>query len=1016
MAGRKGCTTKSFCLRRLAAGFILLTAVPAYAAEPGLQLSYAEKAYLEANEPIVFVSQRAYPPFEFVDDQGERQGMMVELAHWIATEAGFHAQFSHTDFSAAQAQVQNGNADVLTSFFYSESRDQTFDFTQTIFEVPAAIFVRADRPDIARLSDLDGRRVATQRDDYAEEYLAESDIDVELVATRNFAEAAQAVINGDADAMIGDEQIVLYHLYREGLNDEMKRVGEPLYTGLNAMAVVEGNQPLQSILNKGIDQARAQGTLNRLNEKWLGQILPSARINWRDYWPHALIVIIAALWVIAWNLRLRQLVRRKTRELRHNQARLTDILHATRTATWELDVASGELAVNDCWAEMLGYAPNELTTCSLSQWRQWVHPDDLTEAEHALNAHICGQTPSYSCEFRLRHRDGRWLWVLDRGKVTSRNAQGQALKASGTRIDISAERHAEADLRLAASVFHNAHDAILLTDSAGMILNVNAAFTRITGLGAEEVVSTHARLLDHLSGGQDVWQGEVTQTRKSGERFPTLVTISRVDNSADRSAHFVVVFTDISSQKEYESRLEYLAYFDRLTGLPNRERLTLHLTHAMANARRHGHRVVLAYLDLDGFKEINDTHGHALGDRVLKVIAERLHDSVDRNNTVARLAGDEFVILLPHLNSDDAMQHMINRLIQQVNQPLWLDGHELHVSASIGVACYAGHPNDASDDIEPDQFIRHADHAMYQAKQLGKNRCHIFDSAHERAIRGHHQSIARMRQALDDNEFVLFYQPKINMHSGEVIGVEALIRWQHPDKGLLPPAAFLPELQQHTLAITVGEWVVCTAIEQFCAWEKRGVHLPVSINIDGIHLQHPGFADWLRQMLARYPSVGAGDIEIEVLESSALDDIHQVAGIMRHCQSFGAHFALDDFGTGYASLAYLRYLPVGQLKIDRSFVFNMLDNSEDLVMLKGVLSLAKAFQRRVIAEGVESYAHARALLALGCEYGQGYAFARPMPADDILPWVEGFTLPDAMAYPPEDASASARHGAAQGKA
>jgi diguanylate cyclase (GGDEF)-like protein/PAS domain S-box-containing protein len=998
VAGRKSRTAKSFCLRRLAAGFLLLAAIPAYAAEPGIQLSNAEKAYLDANQPIVFVSQRAYPPFEFVNDQGERQGMMVELAHWIATEAGFHAQFINTDFSTAQAQVQNGNADVLTSFFYSENRDQAVDFTQTIFEVPAAIFVRADRPDIARLADLDGRRVATQRDDYAEEYLADSDIDVELVSTRNFAEAAQAVINGDADAMIGDEQIVLYHLYREELNDEMKRVGEPLYTGLNAMAVIEDNHPLQSILNKGIDQARTQGTLDRLNEKWLGQHLPSARIEWRDYWPHALIVIIAALWVIAWNLRLRQLVRRKTRELRHNQERLTEILHATRTAIWELDVTSGQLSVNDCWAEMLGYAPHEMTICSLSQWRRWVHPDDLGEVEHALNAHIGGQTPSYSCEFRLYHRDGRWLWVLDRGQVTSRNAQGQALKASGTRIDISAERHAEADLRLAASVFHNAHDAILLTDSNGTIVDVNAAFTRITGLAADEVIDTRATLLDQVNSEQDVWQGEVKQTRKSGERYPTLVTISRVDNSADRSAHFVVVFTDISSQKEYENRLEYLAYFDRLTGLPNRERLTQHLTHAMASARHHGHRVVLAYLDLDGFKEINELYGHALGDRVLKVVSERLRSTIDGNNTVARLGGDEFVIMLPHQYSDEAMQRVINTLIQQVSQPMWLAGHELRVSASIGVACYLGHAN-KGDDLEADQFIRQADHAMYQAKQLGKNCYHMFDSAHERAVRGHHQSIARMQQALDNDEFVLFYQPKVDMRSGEVIGVEALIRWQHPERGLLPPVAFLPDLQQHSLAIAVGEWVVYTAIAQFCAWKERGVHLPVSINVDGIHLQNAGFCDWLQQTLSHYPSVTPGDIEIEVLESSALDDIHRVAEIMRHCQRFGAHFALDDFGTGYASLAYLRYLPVGQLKIDRSFVFNMLDNEEDLVMLKGVLSLAKAFQRRVIAEGVETYDHARALLALGCQYGQGYAFARPMPANDMLPWVEGFTLPKAKITP-----------------
>lgn len=855
----------------LAAFLLLVCLLPTPATAQGLALSASERAYLAENAPIVFVSQSNYPPFEFMDDEGQSDGMMVELAQWVADEAGFEARFTHTDFSTAQAQIQAGRADVLTSFFYSPTRDTSFEFTQTIFEVPAAIFVPVDRPDITRLEDLDGLRVATQRGDYAEEFLEEAGIDVTLVSTINFANAVLAVLEGKADAMIGDEQIVLFQLYRSGLNMEMKRVSEPLYTGLNSMAVKEGEHLLQSILNKSIAHAREQGVIERINAKWLGKILPLVPIKWGEYWPHALIIIIGALWVVAWNLRLRQLVRRKTDEL-----------------------------------------------------------------------------------------------------------------------------------RLAASVFRNAHDAIMLTDEQGNTLDVNAAFTRITGYEAIEVLNQPSALLDRLFDIQHdeslqatlandgVWQGEIWEKHKNGERYPIQLTLSLVKDTAIRSTHFVIVFTDISRQKEYESRLQHLAYFDRLTDLPNREGFTQRLTQIMQEARESQHSVILAYLDLDGFKEINDRYDHSLGDQVLRVVAERLRSTLKNNEIVARLGGDEFVMVLPHQPCDLEMQRVIQQLIQRVNQPIRFNHCELQVSASVGVAAY-----DGNEDIEPDQFIRQADHAMYQAKQLGKNRYHLFDQAHERAVRGHHQSIARMQQALADDEFVLFYQPKINMRSGNIIGVEALIRWQHPEQGLLPPAMFLPDIQQHPFAIALGEWVVNSALQQCSDWKVSGIHWPVSVNIDGIHLQHPHFTQWLSDTLDTFPDYTLGDLEIEALESSALDDMQGVADIMRQCQTLGVDFALDDFGTGYSTLAYLRYLPAGILKIDRSFVLNMLDNEEDLVMLKGVLSLAEAFQRRVIAEGVETSAHARALLAMGCEYGQGYAFARPMPASQLLEWKTQFTLPTA---------------------
>jgi EAL domain-containing protein (putative c-di-GMP-specific phosphodiesterase class I) len=346
------------------------------------------------------------------------------------------------------------------------------------------------------------------------------------------------------------------------------------------------------------------------------------------------------------------------------------------------------------------------------------------------------------------------------------------------------------------------------------------------------------------------------------------------------------------------------------------------------------------------------------------------------------LGGDEFVAVLQNLEHPDASTPVLERLLQAAAEPVQLDELELAVSASIGVVFYP-----QQESLDADQLQRQADQAMYQAKQAGKNRYHLFDVERDRAVRDQHESLERIRDALYSEEFRLFYQPKVNMRTGEVIGCEALIRWQHPERGLLPPAAFLPVIENHPLAIELGHWVLCTALDQQVSWKQAGMRLQVSINIDAIHLQHASFVERLDKELQQRPTIQPGDLELEILETTALDDVVQISDIITACQRLGVGFALDDFGTGYSSLTYLKRLPAELLKIDRSFVRDMLDDPDDLAILDGVIRLAQAFRRSVIAEGVETQAHCQALLELGCELGQGYAIARPMPEDELPTWL-----------------------------
>jgi EAL domain-containing protein (putative c-di-GMP-specific phosphodiesterase class I) len=365
-------------------------------------------------------------------------------------------------------------------------------------------------------------------------------------------------------------------------------------------------------------------------------------------------------------------------------------------------------------------------------------------------------------------------------------------------------------------------------------------------------------------------------------------------------------------------------------------------------------------------------------------LAERLKSALREGDTLARIGGDEFVVVLVDLNLVEDYEPVLQRLLAAAAEPIQVNGLPLQVSASIGVTLY---PQDGAD---PDQLMRHADQAMYLAKQAGKNCYHLFDVARDVAVKTQRETIEHIRRAIDNNEFVLHYQPQVNMRTGAVIGVEALIRWQHPQRGLLSPGNFLPIIEDHSLSLELGDWVIDRALNQLGQWHNQGLTLEMSVNVSAHQLQRKNFAMHLAELLALHPQVPPNRLSLEIVETSALDDLAKMAQLIRDCKELGVEFAVDDFGTGYSSLTYLRHLPARQLKIDQSFVRDMLEDPDDLAIVRGVIGLAAAFHREVIAEGVESVAHGQLLIAQGCQLAQGYGIARPMPAADIPAWVSSW--------------------------
>ena len=555
--------------------------------------------------------------------------------------------------------------------------------------------------------------------------------------------------------------------------------------------------------------------------------------------------------------------------------------------------------------------------------------------------------------------------------------------------------------RLNQSVFQNSLEGILITDPESRIIDANPRLLEMCGYTREELIGKtpavfrsdrhppefHLQIREALQH-RDKWRGDIWNRAKDGTPYAQHSSISAVRDSKGHLTHYVGLFSDITEIKTQAEKLEQMAYFDALTGLPNRRLLADRLQQAIAQATRSSQLLAVCYLDLDGFKPINDTWGHAAGDRLLVKAAERLTTAVRAGDTVSRLGGDEFVVLLGDLGSLEECELALERVRSSLCEPYRLNEGTAIVSASIGATVY---PIDKAD---ADTLIRHADQAMYSAKQDGRNRFQFFDTGNDHPSQARHAALDSIRQAIANDEFLLYYQPKVNMRSGRIIGAEALIRWQHPDRGLLNPGEFLPVVEFVGMQIELGNWVLRNAIHQIAQWAESGHPVAVSINVAAEQLQAEGFTDRLRQLLADHPAARAELVELELLETAALHDLTAVSGVIDHCRDLGIHFAIDDFGTGYSSLTYLKQLHAQTLKIDQSFVRDMLEDPEDLAIVDGVIGLASVFRRQVVAEGVETPAHGRLLMELGCDLAQGYGIARPMPADKLLDWMRDWKAPE----------------------
>ncbi|MET0066173.1 MAG: EAL domain-containing protein [Candidatus Thiodiazotropha sp.] len=712
------------------------------------------------------------------------------------------------------------------------------------------------------------------------------------------------------------------------------------------------------------------------------------------------LLLFAVIWSLAGQRRrAEQMAQAMTADLVTITQRLDLAQASVDMGTWDYDLKLDRLYWDERMREIYQIPKSQAEPC-YDTWKNAVHEDDRENVVNQFLSALQGES-EFNTQFRIRTPRGQ-VRVIEAHGTVLRDQGSRAVRVVGVNQDVTDRTHDQEQLKLAASVFDHAREGIMITDHQERIIKVNPTFCQLTGFAAEEVIGQTPRLLKsghhstdfyknlwkHLTDA-GYWHGEIWNRRKTGEIFSELLTISAVKNPREEVSHFVAIFSDITKIKDQQVRLEQMAHFDALTQLPNRVLLGDRMTQAMSMARRNGTLLAICYLDLDGFKPVNDHYGHDIGDNLLVKVAQRLNEHIRSSDTAARLGGDEFVLLVNDLSSVQECEQTMTRLLEMLSVSYPVKGQSIMISASVGVTLY---PNDEAD---ADTLLRHADQAMYLAKEHGRNRYHLFDPEQDRLARAHREALSRIELALQREEFTLYYQPKVDMRRGVMIGAEALIRWVHPQRGVLPPGEFLPIVDEGDFSVRLGEWVIRQVLRQLAQWNEQDLRTTVSVNISGRHFQQPGFSARLAQLMADFSDVLPDQLELEVLETSALEDILVVSQMIQECQQLGVKVALDDFGTGYSSLIYLKRLPADILKIDQTFVRDMLDDAEDLAIIEGIIGLCRTFRRQVIAEGIETDQHGAMLLRLGCEWGQGFGIARPMPAAMIPSWSREYVPSDA---------------------
>ena len=677
-----------------------------------------------------------------------------------------------------------------------------------------------------------------------------------------------------------------------------------------------------------------------------------------------------------------------THALSKSRARLTLAIEASELGLWDWDLQSDEVH-HSRLKEIFGLEPHEVQVM-LRDLKPRLHPDDQPMLRHALVEHMKGRSDGYQVEYRIKHADGHWVWIEDRGRAVERDAQGHVLRMLGTRRDISARKEQEQQQQLAATVFEAASEGIVILDPDYRLLSVNQAFSQVTGYRQDEVIGKS--VISLVSSGDSLrqyqvirlelentgtWRGELIETRKNGELYPQWLQLNVVRDAHGQVSHIVGFFADLSSRREAEERLRYLSHYDELTGLANRSLFKARLHEASQRARQSGRSIALLHVDLDRFKLLNDSLGHEVADQLLRQVSRRLVQAFPEADTLARLSGDEFAILLDSYGSLSTLARLASRVLSKLRMPMTVGGHELVISASLGISLLPDNAREIS------ALVSQANMATQHAKHLGGNTFQFFTDNLQACTLERLQLENQLRKGIQEGQLEVFYQPKLCLADDSLNAAEALVRWRHPELGLVPPGDFIGLAEETGLIGAIGEFVLRQACKQACAWQAQGLsQIRVSVNLSVHQLRQGNLLSLVRQVLDE-TGLAAQYLELELTESQLLDNVESVISTFQQLRDLGVKLAIDDFGTGYSSLSYLKRFPVDYVKIDQTFIRDLTPGSEDAAITRAIIVMAHSLDLKVVAEGVETQAQMDFLKDQRCDEIQGYLISKPVPAEQF---------------------------------
>jgi diguanylate cyclase (GGDEF)-like protein/PAS domain S-box-containing protein len=672
--------------------------------------------------------------------------------------------------------------------------------------------------------------------------------------------------------------------------------------------------------------------------------------------------------------------------LSKSEARLALALKASELGLWDWNLQTDEVHHTHI-QELFGLAP-EYVTAMLRHLKPRLHPEDLPALRKALVEHLKGRTEDYQVEYRMRHGEGHWVWIEDRGRAVERAENGRVIRMVGTRRDISVSKALEEQQQLAATVFEAASEGIVIFDPDYALIAANQAFSRVTGYEIEDMLGRkvvelpcsrdarrHYATIHQALEQQGSWQGELVETRKNGEMYPQWLQLSAVRDTRGNVSHIVGFFADLSARRESEERMRYLTHYDELTGLAMfRERLS----EAHQRVRQGGYRsLALLHINLDRFKQLNDSLGHEVADQLLQKMARRLVNALPEADTIARLSGDEFAVLFNTYGNLSSLARVATRLSNKLRVPVMVEGHELVISASMGISLLPDNAREIS------ALVSQSNMAMQHAKHLGGNNFQFYTDSLQASTLERLQLENQLRKAIEEKQLKVFYQPKLCLATGKLNAAEALVRWDHPTMGRVPPGDFIGLAEETGLIGPIGEFVLRQACLQACEWQRQGLEpIRVSVNLSVHQLRQGKLVSLVRQVLEE-TGLAPHYLELELTESQLLDSVEHIISTFQQLRDLGVKLAIDDFGTGYSSLSYLKRIPVDYVKIDQAFIRGLGEGTKDAAITRAIIAMAHGLSLKVVAEGVERREQLEFLKGERCDEVQGYLISRPIEAPGL---------------------------------